>query len=226
MNMLIDIQEYHGGKYVLKMGNIERLCPIYNVSSGMWIVGNEHLSYGSDIEFTSIAAKCMAEKLVSIKADTLITAGSKAVALAYEVAKLLGFHQLSVARKNIGTYLNKFISSEVISMTSGKKEKLYLDDITVARMKGGKVILFDDVISTGSTMHGMLALTKKAEAEVAALASIWIEGPWPFEQFSNFFKAGKLIFLDVLPVFAEKEKYKELCSTRDRIIRELNLPCM
>ena len=77
--------------------------------------------------------------------------------------------------------------------------------------------MLDDVISTGSTMKGLMALAKKAKARVCAMAAVWIEGPWPFEQFYDVYKDNKLIYLDVLPIFARGKVYKKLCSQKKRI---------
>lgn len=223
MKTLIDIRKYRDCEYVLEIGDMVRSCPLYNVSEGMWVVGNEHLSYGSDTEFSFKVARNIAEKLDPLRAETLVTAGSKAIALAYEVARILNFTEFGVAKKTISPYIGKFISTEVNSITSGKKEKLYLDNISAERIKGKWVILFDDVISTGSTMKSLIDLVQKADAKIAALASVWIEGPWPFECFYDYFKAGELIFLGVLPVFADKEHYEKLCSDRDRVKAKLGL---
>jgi adenine/guanine phosphoribosyltransferase-like PRPP-binding protein len=223
MKGLIDIREYRDSEYVVKLRKLKRACPLYNVSEGIWIVGNEHLSYGADVEFTLTAARGIAKRIASFQASTLITAGFKSVALAYEIAKLVGFADFYIARKNANPHLGEFASANINSITSGKAQRLYLDSISAKRIKGKSVVLFDDVISMGSTMQGLLDLAQNANAKIAAIASIWIEGPWVFKRFHAFHKAGKLVFLGVLPIFAEETQYRKLCCTRDRLVRKFNL---
>ena len=180
----------------------------------MWIVGNEHLSFGSDIEFTANTGKMLAQKLEPFEADCLIAPEVKALGIAYETARTLGTMGFAVARKSIKPYQENYLSTEIRSITTGQSETLYIDDINIDLIQGKKVILLDDVISTGSTMLGLIDLVRQANAEVCALASVWLEGPWPFETFSKEIQSGRLIYLDVFPIFAEGNTYNDLCERK------------
>ncbi|MCP4369914.1 MAG: hypothetical protein GY797_17630 [Deltaproteobacteria bacterium] len=210
MKNLVNIQEFREGFYEVHLGGLKRSCPLYRAGKDMWIVGNEHLSFGTDVEFTRKIGNLLAKKLENFEFDFIMTAEAKSLCFAYEVAKNLGCSEFAVARKSIKPYNERFVSERINSITSAKDETLYLDDFNMDRIRNKKIILIDDVISTGSTMHGLLKLAKKCMAEVSVIAAVWLEGPWPFEQFSKEFEAGNLVFLGVLPVFARGGVYEKL----------------
>jgi len=209
---LVDIRPFTGRhhKIMIEIEGLQRYCPLYKVGSEMWIVGNDHLSFGTDIEFTRVVGKKLAKKLARFDSHCILTAEAKSLGLAYETAKNLGHPNFSTARKTIKPYNNKHLSTEIRSITTGENEMLYLDVFNITQIKGKKIILLDDVISTCSTMIGLLDLAKKAGAEVSCIAAVWLEGPWPYERFGKEFKKGRLVYLDILPIYATGETYREL----------------
>ncbi|MBU0477582.1 adenine phosphoribosyltransferase [bacterium] len=222
MKKLIKIRRYKNEKhYEVNIDGLKRLCPLYKVAPETWIVGNEHISFGTDIEFTQKIGRKLAEKISKFKADCILTAEAKSLGAAYEVARNLGHKNFAIARKSIKPYDKNYISTEIKSITSAKKELLYLDDFNIARIRGKKIVLFDDVISTCSTMLGLIELAKKAGAEVCAMAAIWLEGSLVFEQFIEEFKAGRLIHIDILPIFTIGKTYDKLRNKNISIERLL-----
>jgi adenine phosphoribosyltransferase len=210
MKNLVNIEKFREGLYEVNIDGLKRSCPLYKAGADMWIVGNEHLSFGTDVEFTHKVGKLLAEKLGRFEFDFLMTAEAKSLCVAYEVARNLRHKDFAIARKSIKPYTENYISEKINSITSAKNEILCLDNFNMNRIKNKKIILLDDVISTGSTMLGLLRLAKSSRAKVSAIAAIWLEGPWPFEQFSKEFESGNLIFLDILPIFARGSVYDQL----------------
>lgn len=219
MEHFIDIRHYRQQtSHVVAIGNLKRTCPIYNVGEDLWVVGNEHLCFGADVALTQRIGKLMAEKLLRFNADIVLTAASKSLGMVYELAKALGHEMFSVARKSIKPYQPEYSSTRIRSITSAKQEMLYLDDINRERLKEKKVILVDDVISTGSTMRGLNELAQSAGAEIMAIAAVWIEGPWPFFQFMDSFSKKSFVYLDVLPIYAKGHVYGRLNREKAEVL--------
>jgi adenine phosphoribosyltransferase len=209
---LIDIRRYSGEFHEINVQGLKRICPLHKVDTEMWIVGNEHLSFGTDIEFTQKAGSDLAKRLEVFESDCILTPEAKSLGITYEVAKGLGHRDYAIARKSVKPYDKNYVSSEIRSITTAKEEKLYLDDLNIKRIRGKRIILLDDVISTGNTMHGLMELAERSQAEVCAIAAVWLEGHWPFEQFAKEFKSGRLVFMGILPIFAEGATYEKLYS--------------
>jgi adenine phosphoribosyltransferase len=178
--------------YKVSVGGVERDLRLFKVPSGVSIA---ILNILGDTEFTQACAKLLAKKLSQIEFDTLMTAEAKSIPLA---------HALSVAtkkpyvilRKSYKPYMGETLQAETVSITTGKPQSLFLDEKDRPLLKGKKVIIFDDVISTGSTQEGMRQIVKQAKGKVAAEAAIFTEGE--NEQWE------KIIALGNLPIFTDK----------------------
>ncbi|NQU29251.1 MAG: adenine phosphoribosyltransferase, partial [Anaerolineae bacterium] len=105
----------------------------------------------------------------------LITAEAKSIPLVYALSVVTGKPYV-VLRKSYKPYMGEVISAETLSITTGEPQTLILDEKDHALLKGKKVILVDDVISTGSTLQGMRILMEKAGAAIEAEAAILTEG--------------------------------------------------
>ena len=97
-----------------------------------------------------------------------------------------------VMRKAYKSYMGEAISAETVSITTGAPQTLFLDEKDRALIKNKRVIVIDDVISTGSTLNGMEKLVLKAEGEIAQIAAIFTEGD------DNW---SRVIALGNLPIF-------------------------
>jgi adenine phosphoribosyltransferase len=205
------IRKGKSGIHRLKLLGMTREMPFYPVSSELSVAANEHLSFGCDVEFTQKCGKELAHRIKSFHPDYLLTAEAKPTALAYEIAKELKHKRYVIARKKMKEKLGLPASAPVRSITSGVIESLSLSASQIRLIRRKRVIVFDDCISTGSTIRALLELAWKAGAQVAAIACVWLEGPWPFEAFKAEIESGRLIYLDVLPVLALGKTYDDLC---------------
>ncbi|MDN6906506.1 adenine phosphoribosyltransferase, partial [Klebsiella pneumoniae] len=125
--------------------------------------------------------------------DFVVTAEAKGIPLAYEISKILNLNEYIVARKSIKAYMEEPIEVEVNSITTTNSQKLYLNNQDANKIKGKKVALIDDVISTGQSLKALERLVEKAGANVVAKAAILAEGDAKDRK--------DIIFLEALPTF-------------------------
>ncbi len=176
--------------YTLRIGDIERKLPIVAVSEELSIASFVILG---DTELVSYTAPILASKLPEV--DVLVTAEAKGIPLVYELSKQLGMKQYVVARKSIKPYMESPLINEVASITTQKKQILCLDSDDVQQIKGKRVAIIDDVISTGQSVRGLEELVIQAGGIVAAKAAILAEG--------NAAEREDIVFLEKLPLFGK-----------------------
>ena len=140
-----------------------------------------------DTELITACAPELANKISD--ADVIITAEAKGSALAYEISKILGKNEFIVARKSIKSYMSGVVSVSVHSITTSGEQHLYLDGHDAEKLRGKKVCILDDVISTGESLYALEALVESAGGIVTKKA----EG--------NAAKREDIIFLQELPLF-------------------------
>ena len=99
-----------------------------------------------------------------------------------------------VLRKAYKGYMGDALSAETVSITTGRKQTLFLDEKDRRLLTGRRAIVVDDVVSTGSTLAGIRQLISQADAEVAAIAAVFTEGDQDWSH---------VIAFDNLPVFTE-----------------------
>jgi adenine phosphoribosyltransferase len=156
----------------VEIAGLRRELPLFEVAPGMRIAV---LNILGDTEFVEACARALGERLAQEDYDLLVTAEAKSIPLA---------HALSVAtrkpyvvlRKYYKPYMGVALSAETLSITTGMPQMLYLDEKDHDLLKGKKVMLLDDVISTGSTLQGMRLVMEKAQASVVGEAAIFTEG--------------------------------------------------
>lgn len=175
--------------YQLQVAGCTRELPILNISDKLAIAGFVILG---DVELVTRAAKDLVKKLPH-EADFVMTAETKGIPLAAEVAKNLGHSRYLVARKSVKAYMYNSIWVDDESITTKGKQRLYLSEEDVNRIKGKRIILIDDVISTGGSMKALNDLAKKAGAIVVSQAAILAEG--------EAAKRKDIIFLKEIPLF-------------------------
>lgn len=188
--------------HTIEICGIRRELPVRRVEKDLWIASNHQLVLGRDIEFTKRVGAELANRIRKHKVEFLFTAESKALPLVYETAKQLGHLVMGVARKEKKSYMGKTCLLEKIrSITTGRRQNLIIELDEAEKMRGRRVGLIDDVVSTYGTMRGLEMLAKKAGGEVVCKAAVWLEGPW---------YKGDLIYLGTLPIFVTKKKFDEL----------------
>ena len=177
--------------YELKVAGLTRRLPIIQVSDDLEIASFVILG---DCELVTAAAPQIAEKLPPI--DYLLTAEAKGIPLVNEVCKLLDLPYYVVARKSIKPYMIHPIEDEVTSITTQKKQHLVLDGKDAERIKGKRVAILDDVISTGESIKALERLAEKAGAHIVSRAAILAEG--------DAARRDDIVFLEELPLFPLK----------------------
>ena len=108
--------------------------------------------------------------------DYLISAEAKGIPLAHEMARQHGDKKYMVARKGVKLYMTGVFESKVRSITTEKEQTLYLDTADAELMKGKRILIVDDVISTGESLLALQALVKKAGGEIIANLAVLAEG--------------------------------------------------
>jgi len=158
--------------YPVEVAGLKRDLRLFQIAPGLRIA---LLNILGDTELVQACAKTLAEKIKAIKYDVLVTAEAKSIPLAYALAVETKKPYL-VLRKTYKPYMGEAIQAETLSITTGQPQVLILDEKDRALAQGKKVIIVDDVISTGSTLQGMRMILDKAGAKVVAETAIFTEG--------------------------------------------------
>ncbi|MGI6250030.1 MAG: phosphoribosyltransferase family protein [Anaerolineaceae bacterium] len=177
--------------YPIEIAGVKRNLRLFEVKPGLRIA---ILNILGDVELVDACAAALAEKLQDIEYDVIITAESKSIPIAHMLARATHKPYI-VLRKEHKPYMGEAIKAETLSITTGKPQQLLLDEKDLELVRGKKVLILDDVISTGSTLQGMRLIVEKAGGEVATEAAILTEGDR-----ANWMK---IVALGHLPVFMD-----------------------
>jgi adenine phosphoribosyltransferase len=158
--------------YAVEIAGLKRDLRLFEIKPGLKIA---ILNILGDTELVQACAKELAQQLKDTEYDLLVTAEAKSIPLAYALA-IETKKPYVVLRKAYKPYMGDALKAETLSITTGQPQTLILDEKDVELMKGKKVVIVDDVISTGSTLQGMKMVIDKAGASVAAEAAIFTEG--------------------------------------------------
>ncbi len=176
--------------HTVEVAGLTRHFPLFEVAPGIRIAIFNMLGDTHIVKATSVA---LIEQLGDIQADVLVTAEAKSIPLAYEMSALMGLPYI-VLRKSYKGYMGETIQTKTVSITTGKSQTLYLNEKDQALIKNRKVILVDDVISTGSTLKGMESVIKQAGGEVVKITAVFTEGDTDWSH---------VVALGNLPVFID-----------------------
>ena len=182
----------HRDTYAIEIAGLERNLPLFEVAPGVRIAV---LNVLGDTELVEACAKALAEKLAGIEYDILVTAEAKSIPLAHALS-VETRKPYVVLRKVYKPYMGVALSAETLSITTGQPQMLYLDEKDHEVIKGKRIILLDDVISTGSTLQGMRLVMEKAGGEVVAEAGVLTEGERA--------KWRHIVALGHLPIFTDQ----------------------
>ncbi len=182
--------------YKMTIAGVERdlpICPINdNLSIGAFVIlGDPELSEASARALLKIAPEY----------DYIITAEAKGIPLAHEMARQHGDRTYIVARKNPKLYMSGVFEANVRSITTAKDQMLYLDIAEAEMMKDKRILLVDDVISTGESIYAVEKLVKKAGGILVGRMAILAEG--------DAQKRDDIIYLEKLPLFNSDGTVKE-----------------
>ncbi len=175
----------------IEIAGLKRELPLFEIQPGLRIA---ILNILGDTELVEACAKALSTELSEKDYDVFITAEAKSIPLAHALSAITK-KPYAVLRKAYKPYMGEAIKVETLSITTGKPQILILDQKDQMLLKGKKVILLDDVISTGSTLQGMRMLMDKAEATVAAEAAILTEG--------DRAKWSQIVSLGHIPLFTD-----------------------
>ncbi len=177
--------------YPVDIAAVHRELPLFEIKPGLKIA---ILNILGDTELVEACARALGEQLKKINYDVLVTAEAKSIPLAHALSVVTGKPYV-ILRKSYKPYMGDALQAETLSITTGQPQTLYLDEKDREMMQGKRVVIVDDVISTGSTLQGMRLLLQKAGAKVAAEAAIFTEGERA--------KWSNIISLGHLPVFTD-----------------------
>lgn len=174
--------------YHMNVAGLERDLPLCRL--------NDNLSIGAfvifgDAPLTVACAKALLEKAPEY--DYLITAEAKGIPLIHEMARQHGDEKYFLARKKPKLYMQGVFEVTVQSITTEGEQKLYLDTADAALMKGKRVLLVDDVISTGESLRAVETLVEQAGGIVCGRMAILAEGDAQSRE--------DIIYLEPLPLF-------------------------
>lgn len=181
---------YDGRHLSVTIGELTRDLPIFQVAPGVKIAIFNMLG---DTEIVQTAAGQLAQRCPE-NAEVILVPEVKAVPLGHALSVITGL-PLVVVRKIRKPYMVDCLETEVVSITTGVPQTLYIDGKDRPLIHGKQALLADDVISTGSTMRGLRALIDAADGQIAGEMAVFTEGDedaWP-----------EVIALGNLPVFTE-----------------------
>ena len=173
--------------YNMTIAGLERSLTKYPVSDSLDIAA--FILFG-DVEITVASAKALLEKTPAF--DCILTPEAKSIPLAYEMARQSGKPYV-VARKGVKVYMGQPLRVEVRSITTQKTQELYLGEDECNAIRGKKVLIVDDVISTGESLAAVRQLVKEAGGIEAAACAVLAEG--------DAADRDDILFLEKLPLF-------------------------
>ena len=174
--------------YRMNVAGLERDLPICKVTDSLYIAG--FVIFG-DQELTVACARELLKRAPEY--DYIITAEAKGIPLAHEMARQAGDAKYILARKAPKLYMVDMFSSTVKSITTAKEQTLYLDGADAKLMEGKKILIVDDVISTGESLSALEVLVEKAGGIICGRMAILAEGDAQNRE--------DLIYLEKLPLF-------------------------
>ena len=174
--------------YRMNVAGLERDLPICKVTDSLYIAG--FVIFGDQ----ELSVACARELLkLAPEHDYIITAEAKGIPLAHEMARQSNTSKYFLARKVPKLYMTGVFESSVKSITTEKEQTLYLDTADAELIKGKRILIVDDVISTGESLAALEALVEKAGGIIAGRMAVLAEGDAQDRE--------DLIYLEKLPLF-------------------------
>lgn len=172
----------------MTIAGVTRDLPICRVTDDLYI--GAFVIFG-DVELTVATARALLEKAPEY--DYMISAEAKGIPLIYEMARQSGQNKYFLARKAAKLYMSGVFDVAVRSITTAKEQHLYLDTADAEMMRGKRILIVDDVISTGESLAAVEKLVLEAGGIVAGRMAILAEG--------DAQQRDDIIYLEKLPVF-------------------------
>lgn len=176
--------------YHMNIAGCERDLPLCPLTDDLMI--GAFVIFG-DPELTTACAEALLKRVPAY--DYMMTAEAKGIPLIHEMARLAGNQRYMLARKGTKLYMRDVLDVAVHSITTNREQHLYLDGDDAALMKGKRILLVDDVISLGDSMHALEELVTAAGGIVCGRATILAEG--------DAAKRDDIVYLEKLPLFTK-----------------------
>lgn len=157
--------------YTIDIAGLKRDLQLCKLNESLYI--GAFVMFG-DVELTKKSAEALLAKAPEY--DVMITAESKGIPLLYEMARQAGHNYYVIARKSPKLYMKDVISVEVDSITTSHRQTLYLDSKDIEAMRGKRVLVVDDVISTGESLAALEKLINAAGGNIVAKMAVLAEG--------------------------------------------------
>lgn len=174
--------------YEMTIAGLKRQLPLCKITDDLYI--GAFIMF-SDVEITKACARELLKSAPEF--DVIITAESKGIPLAYEMARQAGTNDYVVARKGAKLYMDNVITTEVNSITTDHIQTLCLGQKEADMMHGKRILIVDDVISTGESLLSLEALVKQTGGNIVGRMTVLAEG--------DAAERDDIIFLEKLPVF-------------------------
>ena len=189
--------KYQGQEYYeIEVAGIKRRLPIVPISDSLWIAAFVLLG---DVELTNACARALAARLQSHQFDCVVSIEAKALPLVHMIATYLSdpvtgrYFPYVVLRKSVKGYMKNPLTARVKSITTASVQSLVLDGPDADRVRGKRVVVVDDVVSTGGSLRATEEILEMAGAHVVARATVLLE--------EAGYQNPALISLGTLPVF-------------------------
>ena len=174
--------------YTMTIAGLERKLQLFKISDNLQIAA--FILFG-DVEITKHAAAKLLE--LAPEYDIIFTAECKSLPLIYEMAAQNGDDNYIIARKAPKLYMENVLSTDVNSITTANSQKLFIGQADIDAIKGKRVLIVDDVISTGESLTAMEELIEKAGGIIVGKMAVLAEG--------NAKDRDDIIYLEPLPLF-------------------------
>ena len=174
--------------YEMTIAGCKRQLPLCKITDDLYI--GAFIMFG-DVEITKACARDLLKAAPEF--DIIITAESKGIPLAYEMARQAGMNDYIVARKGPKLYMKNVVSTEVDSITTDHLQTLCLGQDEIDKIKGKRVLIVDDVISTGESLKSLELLVNQVGGNIVGRMTVLAEG--------DAANRDDIIFLEPLPLF-------------------------
>ena len=174
--------------YRMNVAGVERDLPLCPISDKLYI--GAFVLFG-DVELTEKCAEALYAK--APEHDVMITAESKGIPLVHAMCRLSGKNRYVLARKSVKLYMKDVVKCETQSITTAQGQTLYIDGDDANYLKGKRVLIVDDVISTGGSLLSLENLVNQAGGIIAGKMAILAEG--------DAISRDDIIYLEKLPLF-------------------------
>lgn len=179
--------------YEMKVAGLTRNLPLCPISDTLMI--GAFVIFG-DVELTCACAREMLK--IAPEFDYMVAPEAKAIPLIHEMARQSGRNEYFLVRKKKKAYMNGVFEAVDHSITTEGEQKLYMDGADAEKLRGKRILILDDVISTGGSLAAVESLVNQAEGIVVGRMAILAEG--------DAAKRGDILFLEKLPLFSADGK--------------------